>query len=102
MGGREIAVVVLLGLAGLVVVLCGVGLLAARDALPRLHFITPVTSVAGPLTAAAYVVQLGPGLAGGLVVALVLALALTGPVLGTAIARVSAGEQGLLPDREGQ
>jgi multicomponent Na+:H+ antiporter subunit G len=102
MGAREIAVVVLLGLAGLVVALSAVGFLAARDTLPRLHFVSPVTSVAGPLTAAAYVVQLGPGLASGLVVALVAVLALTGPVLGTAIARVSAAQEGLLPGREEQ
>jgi multicomponent Na+:H+ antiporter subunit G len=100
MDGRQIAVVVLLGLAALVVVLSGIGFLTARDTLPRLHFITPVTSVAGPLTGAAYVVRLGPGLAGGLVVAIVALLAVTGPVLGSAVGRVSAAEDGLLPDRD--
>ena len=100
MGGRELAVVVLLGLAGLVVALSGVGFLAACDALPRLHFVTPVTSVAAPLTGAAYAVQLGPGLAAGLGVAVVVLLAVTGPVLGSAVARVSAAEDGLLPEPE--
>jgi multisubunit Na+/H+ antiporter MnhG subunit len=100
MGGREIAVVVLLGVAGLVVVLSAVGFLAAGDTLPRLHFVTPVTSVAGPLTGAAYVVQLGPGLAAGLAVLVVALLAVTGPVLGSAVARVGAAEEGLLPDED--
>ena len=102
MGGREIAVVALLGLAGLVVVLASAGFLAARDTLPRLHFVTPVTSGAGPLTGAAYVVQLGPGLASGLVVLTVALLAVTGPALGVAVARVSAAEEGLLPEAERQ
>jgi multisubunit Na+/H+ antiporter MnhG subunit len=102
MGAREIAVSILLGVAALVVLLSSVGFLAARDTLPRLHFVSPVTSVAAPLTAVAYVVQLGPGLAGALVVVLVAVLAVTGPVLGSAIARLSAAEEGLLPGREEQ
>jgi multisubunit Na+/H+ antiporter MnhG subunit len=100
MGTREVVVVVLLAAAGVVVALAGLGLVAARDQLPRLHFVTPVTSAAAPLTGAAYVVQLGPGLASGLVVAVVGALAATGPVLGAAIARVAAGQEGLLPDED--
>jgi|tagenome__1003787_1003787.scaffolds.fasta_scaffold20923142_5 multisubunit Na+/H+ antiporter MnhG subunit len=97
MSGREIAVVVLLGLAALVVALSAVGFVAARDALARLHFVTPVTSVAAPLTGAAYAVQQGPGLAAGLGLLTVVLLAVTGPVLGSAVARVSAAEDGLLP-----
>ena len=102
MGAREVTVVVLLSLAGLVAVLSSVGFLAARGTLPRLHFVTPVTSLAAPLTGAAYVVQLGPGLASGLVVLTVLLLAVTGPVLGAAVARVAAAEEDLLPDGEQQ
>jgi multisubunit Na+/H+ antiporter MnhG subunit len=97
---RHIVVVVLLAAAGLVVALSAVGLVAAGDQLPRLHFVTPVTSVAAPLTGAAYVVQLGFGLASGLVLAIVLLLAVTGPVLGAAVARQAAGEKGLLPDED--
>jgi multisubunit Na+/H+ antiporter MnhG subunit len=100
MDARQAVVVVLLAAAGLVVVLAAVGLLAAGDQLPRLHFVTPVTSVAGPLTGAAYAVQLGWGLSSGLVVAIVLVLAATGPVLGAAVARVAADEEGLLPDED--
>ena len=101
MDARQIAVVVLLAAAGLVVVLSALGLLVAGDQLPRLHFVTPVTSVAAPLTGIAYVVQLGPGLASGLVVATVAVLATTGPVLGAAVARVAADEEGLLPGEDG-
>ena len=53
MDARQIVVVVLLTAAGLVVVLSAVGLLAAGNRLPRVHYVTPVTSVAGPLTGAA-------------------------------------------------
>jgi multisubunit Na+/H+ antiporter MnhG subunit len=102
MGGREIAVVVLLAAAGLVVLLSAVGFLAARDTIPRLHFITPVTSVAAPLTGAAYVVQLGPGLASGLAVLLIALLVVSGPALGASIARVRAAQDGLLAEGQEQ
>jgi multisubunit Na+/H+ antiporter MnhG subunit len=98
----SIATVVLLGIAALVVVLSAVGVLAARDTLPRMHFISPVTSVAAPLTAVAYVVDQGVGLAGGLVVAIAVLLAVTGPPLGAAIARLSAAEHGLVPSERSQ
>jgi multicomponent Na+:H+ antiporter subunit G len=98
MDGRQTIVVVLLAAAGLVVVLSAVGLLAAGDRLPRLHFVTPVTSIAAPLTGAAYAVQLGWGIAAGLAVTIVLLLAVTGPVLGASIARVVAGDLGILPE----
>jgi multicomponent Na+:H+ antiporter subunit G len=74
-----------------------VGLLAARDTLPRLHFTTPVTSIAAPLTGAAYVVDQGWGLAAALVVLIVVLLVLTGPPLASAIGRASAQDEDLLP-----
>jgi multicomponent Na+:H+ antiporter subunit G len=97
MGVRDVVVWILLGLAALTVVLSAVGLVAARDTIPRLHFLTPVTSVAAPLTGVAYVVDQGLGLAGGLVLGIVAVLAATGPPLGSAIGRVAAVEEGLLP-----
>jgi multicomponent Na+:H+ antiporter subunit G len=102
MDGREIAVVVLLAAAGLVVLLSAVGFLAARDTIARLHFITPVTSVAAPLTGAGYVVQLGPGLASGLAVLLIALLVVSGPALGASIARVRAAQDGLLAEGQEQ
>jgi multicomponent Na+:H+ antiporter subunit G len=94
---HELLAVVLLGLAALVVVLSAVGLIAARSALSRLHFVTPVTSVAAPLVGIAYVVDQGIGLAAGLVLATVAVLVLTGPPLGAAIGRLAAAELDLLP-----
>jgi multicomponent Na+:H+ antiporter subunit G len=90
---RDLALELLLGLAALVVVLSAVGVVAAPSVLARLHFLSPVSAVAGPLVAVAYLVDQGPGLAWGLVVATVAVLALTGPTLGSAIGRLSAGQR---------
>jgi multisubunit Na+/H+ antiporter MnhG subunit len=94
---HDVAVLVLLGLAALVVVLSAVGLVAAPSALSRLHFIAPVTSLAAPLVGVAYVVDQGIGLAAGLALLVAGLLALTGPPLGAAIGRLAAAEQDLLP-----
>jgi multisubunit Na+/H+ antiporter MnhG subunit len=102
MSTREVVVAVLLAAAALVVALSALGLLAAPDMLPRLHFVTPVTSVAAPLTGVAYLVQQGPGLAAGLVLLIVGLLAVSGPVLGAAMGRVAALEDDLLPTSAGQ
>lgn len=87
----------LLALAGLVVVLSALGLVAAPSALARLHFVTPVTSVAGPLVGVAVAVDQGLGLSSGLVLLVVALLAVTGPVLGAAVGRLAAAEALLLP-----
>jgi multicomponent Na+:H+ antiporter subunit G len=94
---REVAVAALLALAGLVVVLSALGLVAAPGALARLHFVTPVTSVAGPLVGVAYAVDQGLGLASGMVLLTVALLAATGPVLGAAVGRLAAAEARVLP-----
>jgi multisubunit Na+/H+ antiporter MnhG subunit len=99
MSAQQLAVWVLLGAAALVVVLSGVGLLGARDSLPRLHFVTPVTSVAAPLTGVAYAVDQGWGIPAGLVLAIVGLVAVTGPPLGAAIGRAAARNEGRLPGR---
>ena len=97
MSPHELVAIGLLGLAALVVVLSAVGLVAAPSVLARLHFIAPVTSLAGPLVGLAYVVDQGIGLAAGLVMLIVGLLALTGPPLGAAIGRLAAAELDLLP-----
>jgi multicomponent Na+:H+ antiporter subunit G len=97
MSAHEIAVWTLLGVAALVVTLSGVGLLGARDSIPRLHFITPVTSVAAPLTGVAYAVDQGWGISAGLVLLIVGLVAVTGPGLGAAIGRAAAVNEGKLP-----
>lgn len=100
MAPHTIVTLVLLGLAALVVVLSAVGLLLARGRLARLHFLTPVTSVAAPLVGAAYWVDEGMGLSAGLVLFIAALLLLSGPPLGTAIARSTAEEQELLPSEK--
>jgi multisubunit Na+/H+ antiporter MnhG subunit len=94
---HELVALVLLAVAALVVVLSAVGLVAAPSTLARLHFVTPVTSLAAPLVGLAYLVDQGIGLAAGLVLLVVGLLALTGPPLGAAIGRLAAAELDLLP-----
>ena len=100
MGARELAVVVLLGLAALIVVFCGLGLLTAPRGLARVHFMTPVTSIARPLTGIAYIVTQGPGLSGGLGLFTAFLVAVSGPPLGAAIGRATANAEELLPEAE--
>ena len=100
MSAQQLAVWVLLGLAALVVVLSGLGMLGARDSIPRLHFVTAVTSIAAPLTGVAYAVDQGWGIAAGLVLLTVGLVAVTGPPLGAAIGRAAAQNEGKLPGRE--
>lgn len=98
MAAHRVVVLVLLGLAAVTVALSGVGLVRAADTVGRLHFLTPVTSIAAPLVGVAYLVDEGVGLASGLVLLTVALLAVTGPPLGSAIARVTAQERELLPE----
>lgn len=75
--------------AGVVVVVgSAVGALIARDLRVRLHFLTPVTSVAGPLIGAAAVVS-GGGLSSAVQSVVVVGLlAVTGPVLTVATGKL--------------
>jgi len=99
MSAHELAVWVLLGVAAVVVVLSGIGLLAAQDSIPRLHFVTPATSIAAPLTGVAYAVDQGWGISAGLVLVIVGLVAVTGPPLGAAIGRAAARNEGQLPGK---
>ena len=81
------AAAVLLVAGVLVAVGSAAGALVARDLRVRLHFLTPVTSVAGPLVGAAVVVDAGWGSAAIQTVVVVALLALTGPVLAAATGR---------------
>lgn len=100
MAVHTVVVLVLLGLSALTVVLSAAGLARAPDVVARLHFLTPVTSIAAPLVAVAYLVDRGVNLDSGLVVVIVGLLALTGPPLGSAIARATAEEQEMLPEAD--
>jgi multicomponent Na+:H+ antiporter subunit G len=98
MSNRDVAAAVLLGLAALVVILSGLGLLTAPRGLARVHYLTPVTSIAGPLTGAGYVTDQGWGISPALVLLIVGLLAVTGPPLSAAIGRTTAVAQDLLPE----
>jgi multisubunit Na+/H+ antiporter MnhG subunit len=100
MAAGQLAVWVLLGLAAATVTIAGIGLVAARDTIPRLHFVTPVTSLAAPLTAVAYAVDQGWGLSAGLVLAVAGLVAVTGPPLGAAVARTAARQEDLIGERD--
>ena len=71
-----------------VVPLAAYGALRARGPLARLHFLSPVTTIAGPLIGLGLIVEVGWNLASAQIAVTVALLAVTGPVLQTATARL--------------
>jgi multicomponent Na+:H+ antiporter subunit G len=86
----------LLAAALVVTVLSALGALMLRTTFGRLHFLTPVTTVAGPLFGAALVVHTGWGITAGLQILIVGLLAVSGPILEMTIGRVEAQQRGVL------
>jgi multicomponent Na+:H+ antiporter subunit G len=85
--------------AGLaVVVLAALGSLTLRRLYPRLHFLTPMTSVGAPLIAIALGIQNGWGLTTGQILLIAGLLAGTGPVLADATGRLAAQRDGLIQE----
>jgi multicomponent Na+:H+ antiporter subunit G len=83
--------------AGLLVVVAScIGAVIASGVLARLHFLSPVTSLAGPLIGVALVLSNGWGLTAGADLLSVGLLALTGPALAAATGRLAAQQQGLV------
>ncbi|GLY42949.1 hypothetical protein Amsp01_089720 [Amycolatopsis sp. NBRC 101858] len=81
--------------AGVAVVLVSAaGMLRARDLLTRLHLLSPVTTLGAPLIGAGLVLVNGVHLGSGAIVVTVVLLALTGPILQTATARLEARRRG--------
>lgn len=78
----------------LVVVAAAWVTVVAPDSFARLHLLTVVTSLGAPLTGLGVAALDGGGLAGGMTLVIVFILALTGPVLGSAIARAAAQREG--------
>ena len=93
---RTVIADALLATALVITVLSTFGALALRTTFGKLHYITPITTVAGPLFGAALVVHTGWGIIAGLQILIVSLLAVSGPVLEMAIGRVEAQRQGLL------
>lgn len=86
----------LLAASLLVTVLSTIGALAMRTTFGKLHYLTPVTTVAGPLFGAALVVHTGWGITAGLQILVVGLVAISGPILEMATGRVEAQQRGLL------
>lgn len=93
---RDLMADVLLGLGTAVAILAALAALRSRSVLRRLHYLTALTSVAGPLVGIAMIVADGPGLTGASVLLIVVLLAVTGPVLGAATARRNAQRDGVV------
>jgi multicomponent Na+:H+ antiporter subunit G len=82
-------VAAVLAFAGVAVVLIAVaGLLRARGTLARLHFLTPVTTLGGPLIGLGLVIEIGWNITSGMVALTVVLLAVIGPVQQSATARL--------------
>lgn len=82
--------------AGVVVaVLAALGAIAAgRDHYLRLHYVTPITSVAAPLVGVGLTIENGWGLTAGQILFVVALLAVSGPVAGAATGRLFAQSDG--------
>lgn len=93
---RDVVADVLLGLGALLAVLACLAALRSRSVLRRLHYLTVLTSVAGPLVGLAMIVADGPGLTGATVLLTTVLLAVTGPVLSAATGRRNAQRAGVI------
>jgi multisubunit Na+/H+ antiporter MnhG subunit len=82
-------VAVLVGLGAGVVVLSSLLAHVPRDALDRLHYLTPVTSLGAPLIGVGLVVANGWGLTSLTVALTTVLLVLTGPIMVSATGRMT-------------
>jgi multicomponent Na+:H+ antiporter subunit G len=97
---KQVLIDVLASLATLIIVLSAAGALVVRSPLARLHFLSPVTSLAAPVLGVALVLQQGWGISAGLIVLTIGLLAASSPVLESAIARLIGLTDGILPARD--
>jgi multicomponent Na+:H+ antiporter subunit G len=92
----QILIDVLLFVGVAIVVVSSCGALWLRGVFVRLHFLSPVTSVAAPLIAIALGLENGWGLTTGLILLTVAILAFSGPVVEVATARVMAQREAIV------
>jgi hypothetical protein len=83
-----VAPAILVALGILVIVACAIRAAAARDDLVRLHMLAPVTALGVPLLGLGVALDAGWTWTTGTVVLVVVLLAVTGPPLTGAIARM--------------
>lgn len=79
-----------------VVVVSAITMLRARTLLNRLHLLAPVTTVGAPLVGIGLALANGWNLGSGAILLTVVLLAVTGPVLQSAVGRVEADRQGVI------
>jgi monovalent cation/proton antiporter MnhG/PhaG subunit len=87
---------VLLAAGCLVVVASSIGAVLVRDFYRRLHWLTPVTSIGGPLIGLSVSVANGWSLTTAVVMLTVAILGITGPVLTAAVGRAGAQQDGIV------
>ncbi|WP_116204706.1 cation:proton antiporter [Amycolatopsis circi] len=81
--------------AGVFIVLASaVGLVRAKDLLTRLHLLAPATTLGAPLIGIGLVLVNGVQLGSGAILATVVLLAVTSPILQAATARLEARRRG--------
>jgi multisubunit Na+/H+ antiporter MnhG subunit len=90
----HLAAVVLVSLGTGVIVAAALAALLARDVLHRVHLVTVITSLGGPLLAAGLSVQNGWGLTTASILLPTALLFLTGPALSAATVRLAASVDG--------
>ncbi|MEV6612170.1 monovalent cation/H(+) antiporter subunit G [Kutzneria sp. NPDC051319] len=86
----------LLAAGSLVVVVSSVAAVLVRDFYRRLHWLTPVTSIGGPLIGLSLAVANGWSLTTAVVLLTVVLLGITGPVLTAAVGRTAAQRDGIV------
>jgi multicomponent Na+:H+ antiporter subunit G len=85
----------LTGAGALVAVLAALAALRPRTVYPRLHYLTVVTSLAGPLVGLGVALVNGIGLTTATVALITVLQAVCGPILGAATGRLNAQRDGL-------
>jgi multisubunit Na+/H+ antiporter MnhG subunit len=88
----------LLAAGSLIVVASAVGTLLAKDFYRRLHWLTPVTTIGGPLIGLALAIANGWSLTTAIILLTVGLLAITAPVLTSTVGRVGAQHDDLVGD----
>jgi multisubunit Na+/H+ antiporter MnhG subunit len=84
--------------AGLAVIVgSALGAVTSRGAVTRLHYLTPITSMGGPLLGLSLAIHDGWGLQTAEILFIVFLLGVSGPVLEAATGRMIAQREGLVP-----
>jgi multicomponent Na+:H+ antiporter subunit G len=92
----QVFIYVLLFTGVAVIALSAYAALVIRQLLARMHFLSPVTSLGAPLIGLALALQNGWGLTAGLIVLTVGLVAVSGPIVAVAAARVTAEREGIV------